>query len=99
MKWACIVQCSILLSLAGPAGAQEVRCVSTGQLERALQDGYGEMPWWAGPARDGALLVLAAEPSWRTWTLYVRRPDGTSCILAAGADGQRILPREQPETP
>ncbi len=69
-----------LLSL--PSLAQTV-CGERGDFLRHLSGSYHERPAAISLVSDGAVLeVLTSEKG--SWTIIVTRPDGTSCVVAAG---------------
>ena len=73
---------AILCLLASPCIAEE-QCGPRSEVLRALKDRYGELNIFAGMmGNDAALEIVGAVNG--TWTALVSRPDGTSCIIAAG---------------
>jgi hypothetical protein len=77
-----------LISL--PTLAQTV-CGERGDFLGHLSNSYHERPVAMGLVSNGALLeVLASDKG--SWTIIVTRPDGTSCVVAAG-EAWEDLPR------
>ena len=75
------------LAAAPPAAAQAsggTLCHDHGKLSQALLERYREQPVSIGLQTDGRLLQVYASSETGTWTILVTRPDGISCILAAG---------------
>ena len=58
----------------------------------ALAGRYGERLAGVGVTPGGALLQLLIRPDFRSWTVLLTRPDGVSCLLAAGRDWQARNP-------
>ena len=76
--------------LPGPAQAPPV-CGATEALLATLAERYGERPAGLGVTTVGQLLQLLVRPDQRSWTVLLTRPDGVSCLLAAGHDWQRRM--------
>lgn len=77
--------------LAGPAvvpvqsqiPAQSV-CAERHVLLSSLEREYSENPTAIGLASNGSIIELLTTPDGQTWTILMTRPDGTSCVIAAG---------------
>lgn len=71
--------------LAGPAvlPVQSV-CADRTNLLSSLQREFSEAPTALGLASNGSVIELLTTTDGKTWTLLMTRPDGTSCVLAAG---------------
>jgi hypothetical protein len=87
MAWLAIAQGQA----QGPQQAQVV-CAERQALLSSLSRQYKENPSALGVANNGALIELLTATDGVTWTLLVTRPDGTSCVLAAG-EGWEDLPQ------
>tara|TARA_R110002072_G_scaffold11668_18_gene52350 strand:- start:1636 stop:1971 length:336 start_codon:yes stop_codon:yes gene_type:complete len=59
---------------------------------------YSEAPVAIGVTSSGALLEVLSSNEGITWTVILTRPDGVSCLLAAG-EGWRPLPPDQAAAP
>ncbi len=68
-------------------------CTATEAMLEALAGRYGERPAGVGVTPGGALLQLLIRPDFRSWTVLLTRPDGVSCLLAAGRDWQGLTER------
>lgn len=63
--------------------AQSV-CAERNVLLSSLQREYSENPTAIGLASNGSVIELLTTPDGQTWTILMTRPDGTSCVIAAG---------------
>ena len=72
----------ILVLSAGHAMAQPI-CGDRGELVSCLEKGYGEFPTALGLDSNGSVVELFTSAK-DTWSLLVTRPDGFSCLVAAG---------------
>lgn len=81
---------AMLVVSAGPAIGQTI-CGERAELVSLLEKGYAESRRSLGLASDGAVfeVFLSAKG---TWSLVVTRPDGRSCLVAAG-EAWENLPR------
>ena len=77
-------------------------CDSRDAILAALGASYSESPTERGLSKDGDVMieVLTAEDG-KTWTIIITKPDGKSCLIAAGTDWQigkweRPVTAEQP---
>ena len=69
--------------LAEPPAAAARTCLAHEALTRHLADRYGEALAGMGEA-GGNLIELYRSDETATWTILVTRPNGTSCMVAAG---------------
>ncbi len=73
---------AVVTALALPATAQTM-CGERNKFLKHLSSGYSEAPVAMGLVSNGSILeVLASKDG--TWTVIVTRPDGMSCVVAAG---------------
>ena len=73
---------AVVTALALPATAQTM-CGERNKFLKHLSSGYSEAPVAMGLVSNGSILeVLASKDG--TWTIIVTRPDGRSCVVAAG---------------
>ncbi len=71
-----------------PAAAQTV-CGERNDFLSHLKRQYHEAPAAMGLVSNGALLeVLTSKTG--SWTVIVTRPDGTSCVVAAGESWEEL---------
>ncbi|NBE06526.1 hypothetical protein [Paragemmobacter ruber] len=80
-----------LLLAASPAAA--LQCGSRDTVTITLAERYGEVRQALGLAQNGVVMELYAAQS-GSWTIIITRPDGMTCLLAAGEDFQPT-----PQTP
>lgn len=71
--------------LAGQPG-QPVQyvCAEREAILGSLSREYKEAPSALGVANNGSVIELLRTTDGQTWTLLMTRPDGTSCVVAAG---------------
>lgn len=62
----------------------EVVCAEREALLTSLSREYSEAPKELGLANNGSVVELLTTRDGRTWTMLMTRPDGTSCVIAAG---------------
>lgn len=72
-----------LLPAQASIPAQSV-CAERDVLLSSLQREYSENPTAIGLASNGSVIELLTTPDGQTWTILMTRPDGTSCVIAAG---------------
>jgi hypothetical protein len=91
----------LLVGVAGTAaqeatsGAVEQQsCNSHGDLLAILKQTYTEEPNALGLQSNGHLLEVFVSKRTGSWTIVSTRPDGISCIVAAGRHWQSV-----PQTP
>ena len=78
-----------LLASTGAVSAQ-TRCIRTADAYAGLTRQHHEARRFFGLARHQVLEVWLSESG--RWTVLVTRPDGVSCIVAAGEAGQIVEP-------
>lgn len=72
----------VAISLSLPATAQTV-CADRGDFIGYLSRNHAEAPVAIGLVSNGSVLEVLASGS-GSWTIIVTRPDGKSCVVAAG---------------
>jgi hypothetical protein len=75
-----LVRAAVALSLAAatpPAGADELRCAERTRVVQKLLE---------------RVVELYSSETTGTWTILVTRPDGISCLLAAGQLWEQVAP-------
>lgn len=76
-----------LAPVAAPAGARN--CGDRQAIVQRLQDFYGESRTGAGLSNGNASMIeIFASHQTGTWTILLTRPDGQSCLVAAGDSWQ-----------
>jgi len=74
--------------IALPASAQTV-CGERNDFLSHLSRQYHEAPAAMGLVSNGALLEILTSKK-GSWTVIVTRPDGTSCVVAAGESWEEL---------
>ena len=69
-----------------PAAAQEhaAQCAERTKIIAGLAKQYQESPVAMGLDSSGSIIEITASEDGGTWTALVSRPDGVSCMVAAG---------------
>ena len=74
-----------LLAATPAANAEETRaCAERSRVVQKLEQKFGETLRSLGLHRDDGLVEVYASEETGTWTILMTRPDGTTCLLAAG---------------
>lgn len=73
-----------LFSSTDPALPQDTNCAPREKVVARLAERFGEARQSRGLSSGQALVELFASPETGTWTIVVTRPDGLTCLLAAG---------------
>lgn len=86
----------------GRAGAQvmmltPIPCGQTGATEQRLLEKYGEAPLFEGVAGGTNTVTVWWNRTTGTFTLLSRRPNGLTCVLAAGQGAG--VPKSPPPKP
>jgi len=71
---------------AAPTNAQTI-CTERKAAVAKLEKDYSEVPVSMGLASNGAVIEVLASPDspeGNTFTIILTRPDGISCVMAAG---------------
>ena len=82
-----------LAAVAAPACAQ-APCAPRAELAARLAAEFAEVPVARGLSADGRMVEAFASAE-GTWTIVLTRPDGQSCLAAAG-EAWQALPPEPP---
>jgi hypothetical protein len=77
---------SIGLLATTPHAEAESRkaCAERGEVVRKLEERFGETLRSIGLQQDENLVEVYSSERTGTWTILMTRPDGMSCLLAAG---------------
>jgi hypothetical protein len=76
--------------VSATADAASPQCGPRTALLDQLAKQYKEAPAAVGLANGGALVEVLTSEDGATWTIVVSRPDGTSCLVAAGQEWQAL---------
>lgn len=72
---------------AARASAEEnALCTQRETLLQSLAKDYTEVPTSMGLTNEGNVVEVLTAKDGMTWTILLSRPDGTSCVVAAGED-------------
>lgn len=77
-------------AMAAPGGAiaQSAKCGARDAIVKRLQNNYGEARTGAGLSNSNSMIEIFASEETGTWTILITRPDGQSCLVAAGDSWQ-----------
>lgn len=74
-----------LLSLTPIAEAEGTQpCAARGEVVRKLEERFGETLRSIGLQQDDNLVEIYSSEQTGSWTILMTRPDGISCLIAAG---------------
>jgi len=94
-----ITAASFALGLTGaPAFAGQPICGAHDDVVSGLEKKYSETPTARGLATAGLMIEVFASPE-GTFTIVATRPDGTSCLLAAGEAWHKLATVSAPSEP
>jgi hypothetical protein len=80
------------LAVPSLAEAAAPECAPRTQILKQLASKYSEAPVAIGLSSSGALIEVLTSDTGQTWTILLSRPDGVSCLVAAGQDWQALNP-------
>jgi hypothetical protein len=81
---------TVALGVPMTAMAAPANCGPRSELLKALAKQYKEAPTAVGLSNTGALVEVLTSDRGSTWTILVSKPDGTSCLVAAGEEWQAL---------
>lgn len=76
---------------AAPAAGQQADCAARDSILDYLAQEFAERPVAMGLANNGGVIEVLSDAAGTTWTILLTRPDGQSCLVAAG-EGWESLP-------
>jgi hypothetical protein len=86
MKTIISLTAAATLAATLPAAAQGLSCGQRDEIVATLIDVYGENFSGGGLQDDSAVYEVWTSEENGTWTILLTRPNGTSCVMAAGTD-------------
>jgi hypothetical protein len=86
---AVLLTATLSLTTSASAG-QPANCGPRAALLKQLANKYSEAPVAVGLSNSGALVEVLTSERGDTWTILVSKPDGTSCLVAAGQEWQAL---------
>jgi hypothetical protein len=93
MKFAIPITLAAALAAALPAVAQGISCGQRDDIVQTLTDVYGENFSGGGLQDERAVYEVWTSEEKGTWTILLTRPNGTSCVMAAGTGWRPQLDR------
>jgi hypothetical protein len=72
------------LLAATPSARADQACAERALVVQRLAERYGETLRSMGLHQGDALVEIYSSDATGTWTILMTRPDGTTCLLAAG---------------
>ncbi len=75
--------------MGAPTSAAHVLCGERSAVVTSLEKTYSETPVSMGLASNGAVIEILASPT-GTFTIILTRPDGLSCVMAAGENWETL---------
>ena len=79
----------LLPTLLTVSPAAALQCGARDTITITLAERYGESRHAIGLAQNGVVMELYAAPS-GSWTITITRPDGMTCLVAAGDNFQSL---------
>ena len=87
-KFAFLVRASIALALSGRdaqcQGRRPPACAERTKVIQKLEERFGETLRSLGLHQGDGVVEIYSSETTGTWTILMTRPDGISCLLAAG---------------
>ncbi len=84
---------ALLLAVRAPASAAPI-CATHKEVTEQLANGFSEVPIAIALTSEGNVIVVFSPGDRATWTIVMTKPDGKSCIVAAGKTWESL-----PEVP
>lgn len=72
--------------------AQEAACATYSEIAQQLERRYAELPVSLGLSSAGQVVQVFSTADGATWTMVLTKPDGTSCVVAAGEHWEILQP-------
>ncbi|MDA7427636.1 hypothetical protein PGB28_04140 [Primorskyibacter aestuariivivens] len=84
-------------ALAPPTTAQQaLRCMPRDVLTKTLDSKYNETLTGGGLQTEKRLIEVWSSPDTGSFTIFLTRPDGVSCVLATGQNWNSVQPPPPP---
>jgi len=68
----------------------QTMCGERNAVIKSLAKTYSETPVSMGLASNGAIIEILASPSGASFTIILTRPNGLSCVMAAGENWEDL---------
>lgn len=75
--------------------AAQLMCGVRSEVVDQLLNHYGETRAALGIVNDGSVIERLTSENGLTWTLIITRPNGTSCLIAAGTHWEVLRPKNK----
>jgi hypothetical protein len=79
-----VVSIGLLATTPHAEAEDRQACAERGEVIRKLEERFGETLRSIGLQQDENLVEVYSSERTGTWTILMTRPDGMSCLLAAG---------------
>ncbi len=93
---ATLLALALLLGVRAPASAQSL-CTTHAEVTKQLESRHSESRVGIGLASTGQVLEVFTTGDGSSWTIVMTRPDGMSCLVAAGEAWESVA--ELPSDP
>lgn len=87
---------AVLVPTAGFAAPKV--CAERDSIIDKLKNKYGEAERGMGLSGSEAMIEIWSSEKTGTWTIVMTRPDGVSCVMAAGDSWTHVPEEKGPET-
>ncbi len=87
---ATLLALALLLGVRAPASAQSV-CTTHAEVTKQLESRHSESQVGIGLASTGQVFEVFTTGDGSSWTIVMTRPDGMSCLVAAGEAWEQIV--------
>ncbi len=87
---ATLLALALLLGVRAQASAQSV-CTTHSEVTKQLESRHAESRVGIGLASTGQVLEVFTTGDGSSWTIVMTRPDGMSCVIAAGEAWEQII--------
>ncbi|MEC9345168.1 MAG: hypothetical protein VYB54_03005 [Pseudomonadota bacterium] len=78
------------VALFSATAMAQMACTARPDVLGKLARTYSEAPVAMGLAANGAIIEVLSSKEGQSWTIILTRPDGLSCVMAAGESWQPV---------
>ena len=86
----CFVIAFLIAALASMPATAQTLCGKSGEMLGKLNGIYTETPSGMGLSSNGGVVEILTSPKGYTWTIIITLPNGTSCLVAAGENWEKM---------
>ena len=101
-KRAAVIFALGVLAFSAPAGTVEqdgaMTCDRRAAVLEFLSTRFAEAPVAMGVAKNGSLVEVLTSGAGSTFTIILTRPDGTTCMIAAGQGWESLSNLSAPQS-